>query len=108
MSIDPTKVIASLDVEPTFSAREAAAFLPRSYSWLDQRLRQGHFTLPDGRTVKPMRTSGGYRRFSLAMVRDIAVCSTNAGFFSLEELKFTLRKLLVAAQQQTGTCEIPD
>ncbi len=108
MSIDPAQVIASLDLEPTYSAREVAAFFPRSYSWLDQRLREGQFSLPDGRTVKPMRTSGGYRRFSLAMVRDIAVCSTNAGLFSLEELKSTLRNLLVAAQQQMGTCKIPD
>ncbi len=108
MSIDPTKAITSLDVEPTYSARQAVAFLPRSYSWLDQRLRQGQFHLPDGRTVRPTRTSGGYRRFSLAMVRDIAVCSTNAGLFSLEELKFTLRKLLVAAEQQSGNYKIPN
>ncbi len=34
---DPITQIAG--VEPTYSAREAAALLKRSYSWLDQRLR---------------------------------------------------------------------
>jgi hypothetical protein len=28
-------------LEPSYSAREAAAVLNRSYSWLDQRLRRG-------------------------------------------------------------------
>jgi hypothetical protein len=64
MSADPTTVIAALGVEPTYSAREAAAMLGRSYSWLDQRLRAGQFMLPDGTVVRPLRTPGGYRRFS--------------------------------------------
>lgn len=41
MSADLTTVIAALGVEPTYSAREAAVLLGRSYSWLDQRLRAG-------------------------------------------------------------------
>ena len=40
MSTDPTPIIAALDIQPTYSAREAAVLLGRSYSWLDQRLRQ--------------------------------------------------------------------
>lgn len=39
--------LAALGIEPTFSAREAAALLGRSYSWLDQRVRNGEFALPD-------------------------------------------------------------
>src|SRR6478752_2916343 len=42
-SADPTRIIASLGLEPTYSAREAAVLLGRSYSWLDQRLREGQF-----------------------------------------------------------------
>src|ERR1700739_1219627 len=64
MSADPIAQIASLGLEPTYSARQAAALLGRSYSWLDQRLRCGQFVLPDGTVVRPLRTSGGYRRFT--------------------------------------------
>ena len=48
MSADPIAQITALGLEPTYSAREAAALLGRSYSWLDQRLRRGQFVLPDG------------------------------------------------------------
>ena len=40
-------------LEPTFSAREAAAILGRSYSWIDQRLRAGEFIDPDGDDTSP-------------------------------------------------------
>jgi hypothetical protein len=40
-SAQSTPIIAALGVEPTFSAREAAALLGRSFSWLDQRVRTG-------------------------------------------------------------------
>lgn len=61
MSPDDITDIAGLG--PTFSAQEAAALLGRSFSWLDQRVRHGDFTLPDGTVVQPLRTSGGYRYF---------------------------------------------
>jgi hypothetical protein len=63
-SPDSITQIAALGLEPTYSAREAAALLGRSYSWLDQRLRKGQFVQPDGTTVQPLRTQGGYRRFT--------------------------------------------
>ena len=72
MSADPIPQIASLGIEPTYSAREAAVLLGRSYSWLDQRVRNDQFVLPDGTVVRPLRTAGGYRRFTLAMLEDIA------------------------------------
>ena len=40
------------------------------------------------------------------MLRDIAVSSTNQGWFSLDELKFTLRELLMAAHRETGEYKI--
>ncbi len=108
MSADPTTLIAALGVEPTYSAQEAAAMLGRSYSWLDQRLRAGQFIRTDGTTVRPIRTAGGYRRFTLAMLRHIAVICTNQGWFSVDELKFILRELLIAAHQQTGEYKLPE
>lgn len=58
MSPDPTAQFAALGVEPTFSAREAAALLGRSFSWLDQGVRGGQFVMPDGTVVEPLRTPG--------------------------------------------------
>ncbi len=66
MSPDSTQIVA-LRIEPTYSAREAAVLLGRSYSWLDQRLRQGEFVRADGTTVQPLRSPGGYRYFSVEM-----------------------------------------
>ena len=108
MSVDPTAtLIAALGVEPTYSAREAAALLGRSYSWLDQGLRDNKFVLPDGRKVKPSRTPGGYRRFSLAMLEDIAMCCYRYGWFSKNKLKSTISDLLRAAYRDTGVADIP-
>ena len=107
MSADPTPVIASLELIPSHSARQASAMLGRSYSWLDQRLRAGQFVGPDGIPITPLRTAGGYRRFTLAMLQAIAVSATNQGWFSPDELRSSLRELLIAAHQQTGKYEIP-
>jgi hydroxyacylglutathione hydrolase len=63
-SPDPTTLVTALGVEPTYSAREAAVLLGRSYSWLDQRVRNEQFILLDGTAVQPLRTPGGYRRFT--------------------------------------------
>ncbi len=106
MSPDPTAQIAALGVEPTYSAREAALLLGRSYSWLDQRVRAGQFVLPDGTTVQPLRTPGGYRRFTTAMLRDIATSSYRQHWFSMEKLKFTFRELAIAAYRDTEEHEI--
>jgi hypothetical protein len=107
MSADPTPAIAPLGVEPTYSAREAAVLLGRSYSRLDRRVRKGQFTLPDGTVIRPLRTPGGYRRFTLAMLEDIALSSYRHHWFSMGHLKSTYRELLVAAHRDTGEYKIP-
>src|ERR1700742_3439584 len=107
MSAEPPAMIAALRVEPTFSAREGAALLGRSYSWLDQRLRNGQFVLPDGTVVQPLRTPGGYRRFTLAILEDIALSSYRNHWFSMGHLKSTYRELLIAAHRDTGEAKIP-
>ncbi len=35
-------------------------------------MRNDQFVLPDGTVVQPLRTPGGYRRFTPAMLEDIA------------------------------------
>ncbi len=99
-SPDSITQIAALGLE-TYSAREAAALLGRSYSWLDQRLRAGQFMLPDGTPIQPRRTAGGYRRFTTAMLRDIATSSYRQHWFSMDKLKFTFRELAIAAYRDT-------
>ena len=92
---------------PTYSAREAAARLGRSYSWPDQRLRGDKFVLPDGTQVEPRKNGRWYRRFTLAMLEDIALSSFRHGLFRMDELKSTNRELLMAAYRDTGEAKIP-
>ena len=107
MSPDPTALVASLGVEPTYSPREAAGLLGRSHSWLDQGLRAGRFALPDGTPARPLRTAGGYRRFTLGMLRDVAASSAERGWFTLDELRSAIRGLLIAAHAATGEYRFP-
>ena len=100
-SAGPIPIIAALGIQPTYSAREAAALLGRSYSWLDQRVRNDEFVLPDGTVVRPLRTPGGYRRFTTEMLKDIAICCRNHHWFSWEKLQTTLRELAMAAYRDT-------
>jgi hypothetical protein len=103
MSSDATTKIAGL--EPTFSAREAAVILRRSYSWLDQRVRSGAFTLPDGTVVQPLRMSSGYRLFTIEMLQEIAMCCYRHHWYSYGELNLAFRKLAIAVYGDTG--EVP-
>ncbi len=106
-SADPITQIAALGLELTFSAREAAALLGRSYSWLDQRLRRGQFVLPDGTTVQPLRTQGGYRRFTLEMLKDITLSSYRYEWFSMNKVRSIFSELTMATHDATGGYEIP-
>jgi hypothetical protein len=100
MSADATTQIAGL--EPTYSAREAAAVLKRSYSWLDQRLRRGEFVAPDGSVLEPLRADSGYRYFTIEMLQDIAACCYRRRWYSFEELKSIWLKLAMDAHRDTG------
>jgi hypothetical protein len=102
MSADPIAQIAALRLEPTYSAREAAVLLGRSYSWLDQRVRNDEFVLPDGTPVRPLRSPGGYRRFTTEMLKEMAFSSYRNHWFSMEKLKSALLELAMAYHRDTG------
>src|ERR1700738_713836 len=106
MSADTITDITGL--EPTYSAREAAAVLRRSYSWLDQRSRRGEFVQPDGTVVEPLRSPGGYRYFTVQMIRDIAACCYRNRWYSFDELKSVFQQLVMDVQSGTGEYETPD
>jgi hypothetical protein len=78
----------------------------RSYSWVDQRLRAGQFVHPDGTPVRPLRTRGGYRRFTTEMLRDIAT-SYRQHWVSMDKLTSVFRGLAIAAHRDTGRYQIP-
>ena len=56
--------------------------------------------------VRPFRTTGGYRRFTTEMLKDIAICCRNHHWFSWEKLQTTLRELAIAAYRDTGAQQI--
>lgn len=91
------ELAAVLCGEPTWSAREAAIVLRRSFSWLDQGLRGGQFTRPDGTAIQPLRTPGGYRYFTVPLLRDVATCCYRHRWYSLADLKAVVRDLIVAS-----------
>jgi hypothetical protein len=107
MSADPIAEIAVLGLEPTYSAREAAALLGRSYSWLDQRLRRGQFVLPDVTTGAAVTNGWGDRRFTRETLRDIALSSHRSGWFSMKTVRSAFRELAMAADRETGEYNIP-
>jgi hypothetical protein len=106
-SPDPTPILATLGVQPTYSMREAAVLPGRSFSWLDQRVRQGQFVRRDGTVVQPLRTQGGYRRFTLGMLEEITLSCYRHRWFSMEKIKSIYRELLIAAHRATGEYKIP-
>ena len=106
VSPDPIRQVAGL--EPTFSAQEAAVILGRSFSWLDQRVRNGEFALLDGTVLQPLRTPGGYRRFTLEMLKEIALTSYRHGWFSMNKLRSVFRELAIAVYGDNGEYGITD
>ncbi|WP_426649791.1 hypothetical protein [Mycobacterium seoulense] len=81
------------ELQPTYSARDAAVVLRRSYSWLDQRLRRGEFVAPDGSVLEPLRAANGYRFFSTQTLREIAMYCYRRRWYSFDELKSVLHQL---------------
>ena len=60
------------------------------------RYRNGQFVRPDGTVVQPLRTAGGYRRFTTEMLKDIATSSYRQHWFSMEKVKLTFFELAMA------------
>jgi len=54
-----------------------------------------------------LRTPGGYRRFTLAMLEGIAACSYRWGWYSMDELEFAIGELAMAAYRDTGETNFP-
>ena len=99
MSTDlAASLIAALGVEPTYSAQEAPPWGGRTPGSTRASGRD-RFTLLDGTPIEPQRTAGGYRRLTLAMLEDIALCSYRRGGLSMPKLESVYVDLLKAAYQ---------
>ena len=46
--------------------------------------------------------AGGYRRFTLPMLRDVIVASARQGWFSVEDIRYALRAVIEASYRETG------
>lgn len=84
-------------VEKIYSTSQAAAFLGRSPQWIYWGLRNEVFTYKDGTPIRP-ETAGKMerRRFTLPLIREIALSHFRRGNMTEEELEVVMKKILLA------------
>lgn len=84
-------------VERVYSTSRAAAFFGRSNQWMYWGLRNGIFVYKNGDPILPERIGkGGRRRFTLPLIREIALSCYRRGNISEEELQAIMAKILIA------------
>lgn len=84
-------------VEKVYSTAEAAEFFGKSNQWLYWGLRNNIFVDVNGQTIGPHRIGKGKRRrFTLPIIREIALACYRRGNLKEDELKAILRKILLA------------
>ena len=84
-------------VEKVYSTAEAAEFFGKSNQWLYWGLRNNIFVDVNGNTIEPHRIGKGKRRrFTLPIIREIALACYRRGNLKEDELKAILRKILLA------------
>lgn len=94
-------------VERSYSTSQAAAFFGKSNQWMYWGLRKGIFTYKDGTPIEPEWTGQrktsedgdvgpGRRRFTLPIIREIALSCHRRGNLSEEGLEMVMAKILIA------------
>lgn len=90
-------------VDKVYSTKQAAAFFGRSTQWIYWGLRKDPetgeqvFTYKDGTPIQPIRVGkGARRRFSLAIIREIALSCYRRGNINEGELQEVMARILVA------------
>jgi hypothetical protein len=91
------------EVEKVFSTSKAAEFFGRSTQWMywgmrpDPKTGETPFAYKDGTPILPERVgSMGKRRFTLPIIKEIALCCYRRGSFSEDELATIMEKILLA------------
>jgi hypothetical protein len=90
-------------IEKTYSTSQVAAFFGRSPQWVywglrpDKKTGEQVFTYKDGSPILPDRVGPmGKRRFTLPLIREIALSHKRRGNLSEEELQEVMAKILLA------------
>jgi hypothetical protein len=90
-------------VEKVYSTAQAAAFFGRSNQWIywglrkDAKTGEQVFSYRDGRPILPVRVGKmGKRRFTLPIIREIALACFRRGNLTEEELETIMAKILLA------------
>ena len=88
---------AMLDgAEKAYSTSQAARFFGKSNQWIYWGLK-GIFTYKDGTPIEPERVGPiGKRRFTLPIIREIALSCYRRGNLTEEELHAVMAKILIA------------
>lgn len=89
--------------EKVYSTSKVASFFGRSNQWVYWGLRpdpitgEQVFTYRDGTPIRPERVGkGGRRRFTLPIIREIALSCYRRGQITEEELRAIMAKILLA------------
>lgn len=92
-----------LGVEKMYSTIDAAAFFPgkrkpsKSNQWLYWGMRNKIFVYPDGSVIEPLKVGRGNRcRFSLTIIREIALSCYRRGNLKEDALREVFRRILMA------------
>ena len=97
-----TEESLSEGTEKVYSTSKVAQFFGRSNQWVYWGLRPGPsgeqvFTYRDGTPIRPERVGkGGRRRFTLPIIREIALSCYRRGQITEEELQAIMAKILLA------------
>ena len=97
-----TEESLSEGTEQVYSTSKVAQFFGRSSQWVYWGLRPGPngeqvFTYRDGTSIRPERVGkGGRRRFTLPIIREIALSCYRRGQINEEELQAIMAKILLA------------
>lgn len=84
-------------VQKIYSTAQAAAFFGRTAQWIYWCLRNGIFTYRDGTPILPERVGKNHRRrFTLPMVREMALSHYRRGNLTEEELEAIMKRILLA------------
>ena len=84
-------------VEKMYSTSEAAQFFNKSNQWLYWGMRKGIFTDIEGNPITPIRVgSTGRRRFTLPVIREMALSCYRRGNLPESGLREVFKKILIA------------
>jgi hypothetical protein len=82
-------------VERWYSGAETARFFGRTSSWIYERIANKKFTHTDGTLVEPVLVDGTMR-FTLDIIREIALSMYRRGTIKMPELQLVLRRITQA------------